>query len=54
LDLNVDLQAPYIIVPHGGIYSGYVACFNWFYVTSIWTTPYDKRNYHIEVLKKHT
>jgi len=28
LDLNVDLQAPYIIVPHGGLYSGYVACFN--------------------------
>jgi vacuolar protein sorting-associated protein 13A/C len=28
LDLNVDLQAPYIIVPHGGFYSGYVACFN--------------------------
>jgi hypothetical protein len=28
LDLNVDLQAPYVIVPHGGLYSGYVACFN--------------------------
>ena len=28
LDLNVDLQAPYIIVPHGGLYSGYVECFN--------------------------
>lgn len=22
LDLNIDLQAPYIIVPHGGLYSG--------------------------------
>jgi hypothetical protein len=26
MDLNVDLQAPYIIVPHGGFYSGYVRC----------------------------
>jgi hypothetical protein len=30
LDLSVDLQAPYIIIPHGGLYSGYVACFTWF------------------------
>ena len=51
LDLNVDLQAPYIIVPHGGLYSGYVACFTWFYVDDTWTTPFDKRNYYIEVLK---
>lgn len=26
MDLNVDLQAPYIIVPHGGFYSGYAGC----------------------------
>lgn len=26
MDLNVDLRAPYIIVPHGGFYSGYVRC----------------------------
>jgi hypothetical protein len=26
VDLYVDLQAPYVIVPHGGFYSGYAGC----------------------------
>jgi hypothetical protein len=41
MDLNIELQAPYIIVPHGGFYSGYV---RWhFLVPTLYTTPFAER-----------
>jgi hypothetical protein len=44
MDLSVDLQAPYIIVPHGGFYSGYVrCCLLVSLVTVLQTTPFAKR-----------